>query len=109
VEIARAIAKAVRGSSGGLRGVRALGLLVDGYAQVSMNLTDFRSTPLHRAFELVAREAEARGVTVRSSELVGLIPEEALLDAARYYLRLPGLRAEHVLERRAAQSLTGEL
>ncbi|GAB4198949.1 MAG: glutamate formimidoyltransferase [Roseiflexaceae bacterium] len=100
VRVARAVARAVRGSSGGLRGVRALGLLVNGVAQVSMNLIDYRNTPLHRAFEMVAREALAHGAAITHSELVGLIPEDALLDAARFYLRLPDLRPAHVLERR---------
>ena len=100
VAIARQIAKAVRGSSGGLRGVRALGLLVDGRAQVSMNLTDFTSTPVHRAVEMVAREAEVYGVSITSGELVGLIPEDALLAAGRVSLRLPQLGDQHILERR---------
>ncbi|GAB4112701.1 MAG: glutamate formimidoyltransferase [Roseiflexaceae bacterium] len=100
LRVAKAVAKAVRGSSGGLRGVRALGMLVGARAQVSMNLTDYRTTPLHRAIEMVAREAAAHGVSVAESELVGLIPEDALIDAARYLLRLPNLRAEQILERR---------
>jgi glutamate formiminotransferase len=102
LRIARRVARAVRGSSGGLRGVRALGLLVEGRAQVSMNLIDYRSTPLHRAVEMVAREAAAYGASIAESELVGLVPEDALLDAARFYLRLHTLRAEQVLERRLA-------
>ncbi len=105
LRVAKAIAKAVRGSSGGLRGVRALGMLVGGRAQVSMNLTDYRSTPLHRVFEMVGREAQAHGTTIAESELVGLIPEDALIDAARFYLRLLGMRSAQILERqvRAAQ------
>ncbi|HEX5691940.1 MAG TPA: glutamate formimidoyltransferase [Roseiflexaceae bacterium] len=101
VRIAKRIAKAIRGSSGGLRGVRGLGLLVDGRAQVSMNLIDYTTTPIHRAVEMIAREAAAYGVSVVESELVGLIPEDALIDAARFYLRLHTLRAEQVLERAA--------
>jgi glutamate formiminotransferase len=108
VRIAKRIAKAVRGSSGGLRGVRALGLLVDGRAQVSMNLIDYQSTPLHRAVELVAREAAACGASIVESELVGLIPEDALLDAARFYLRLHTMHADQVLERRLAQIAAAE-
>lgn len=102
VAIAKRIAKAVRGSSGGLRGVRALGLLVDGRAQVSMNLIDYKNTPLHRVVELVAREAAAYGATIVESELVGLIPEDALLDAARFYLRLHAMEESQLLERRLA-------
>ena len=100
VRIARRIAKAIRGSSGGLRGVRALGLLVDGRAQVSMNLTDYRTTPLHRVVEMVAREAAAYGVMISESELVGLIPEDALIDAARFYLQLHTMDSKQILERR---------
>lgn len=107
VRIARQIARAVRESSGGLRGVRALGLLVGGRAQVSMNLIDYRTTPIHRAFELIEREAHARGVTIVESELVGLAPLDAVLDAARYYLRLHGMTAGQVLEHRIARQLRG--
>jgi len=108
VRVAKRVAKAVRGSSGGLRGVRALGLLVNERAQVSMNLIDYRATPLHRAVELVAREAAAHGAAIVESELVGLIPEDALLDAARFYLRLHALREDQVLERRLAQVTSEE-
>src|SRR5262245_27014586 len=108
VQIAKRVAKAVRGSSGGLRGVRALGLLVDGRAQVSMNLIDHQNTPLHRTVELVAREAAAYGVSIVESELVGLIPEDALLDAARFYLRLHGMHDDQVLERRLARAMTND-
>lgn len=100
LKIAKAIARAIRGSSGGLRGVRALGLLVAGHAQVSMNLTDYKSTPLHRVIDMIAREAANYGVTIATSELVGLIPEDALIDAARYYLRLHSLKSDQILERR---------
>src|SRR5437868_6781237 len=74
VDIAKKIAKAVRFSSGGLRFVKGAGFLVRGLAQVSMNLTDFEQTPVHRVFELVKREAERYGVRPVSSEIVGLIP-----------------------------------
>lgn len=100
VRIARRIAKAVRGSSGGLRGVRALGLLVDGRAQVSMNLTDYKTTPLHRVVDMVVREAAAYGVMISESELVGLIPEDALIDAACFYLHLHTMDTQQILERR---------
>ena len=72
--VAKEVAKAVRGSSGGLRYVKGLGLEVDGQAQVSMNLVDTEKTPLYRAYEMVKMEAEARGVTPTWSELVGLVP-----------------------------------
>jgi len=71
VDIAKKIAKAVRFSSGGLRFVKGAGFLVRGMAQVSMNLTDFEQTPVHRVFELVKREAARYGVAAVSSEIVG--------------------------------------
>src|SRR6185503_7286550 len=73
VPVAKEVAKAVRGSSGGLRYVKGLGLEVDGQAQVSMNLVDTEKTPLHRAFDMVKAEAEARGVSPTWSEIVGLV------------------------------------
>jgi len=98
VDIARKIAQAVRGSSGGLRYVKALGLLVDGKAQVSMNLTDFTQTPVYHAVEMVRREAQRYGVMVERSELIGLLPQSVLLDVAKWYLQLDNLTPERVLE-----------
>jgi glutamate formiminotransferase/formiminotetrahydrofolate cyclodeaminase len=98
VEVAKAVAKAVRGSSGGLRYVKGLGLEVDGQAQVSMNLVDTDRTPLHRAYDMVRMEAEARGVTPTRSELVGLVPERVLFDAAAHHIRLPDFTSDMVLE-----------
>lgn len=100
VEIAKKIAKTVRHSSGGLRFVKALGLLVEGKAQVSMNLTDYRRTPIHVVVEMIRREAARYGVMVERSELVGMIPQEALLDAATWYLQLDGFTPDQVLENR---------
>jgi glutamate formiminotransferase/formiminotetrahydrofolate cyclodeaminase len=88
VEIAKAIARAVRQSSGGLRFVKAMGVLVEGKAQVSMNLTDFYQTPIARVVELVRREAARHGASITHSELVGLTPQAALVDAAQWYLQL---------------------
>lgn len=98
VSIAQKIAKAVRHSSGGFRYVKALGLLVEGRAQVSMNLTDFRHTPVFRVMEAVRSEAGRYGVAVHHSELVGLIPQDALRDSAVWYLQLDGFQTEQVLE-----------
>ena len=100
VEVAKKIARAIRHSSGGLRYVKALGLLVKGRAQVSMNLTDYRKTPIYRVMEMIRREASRYGVAVTSSEIIGLVPEEALLDAAIYYLQLDGFSYDQILERR---------
>jgi glutamate formiminotransferase/formiminotetrahydrofolate cyclodeaminase len=96
--IAKLVAKAVRGSSGGLRYVKALGLEVDGQAQVSMNLVDTEQTPLHRAYEAVRTEAMALGVTPTWSELVGLIPERVLLDAGVRHVQLRGFSPSQTLE-----------
>jgi len=103
VEIARAIARAVRHSSGGLRYVKALGLLVEGQAQVSMNLTNYQRTPVARVVEMIRREAARYGVSVARSEVVGLLPAEALYDAAAYYLQLSGFSPAQVLEDRLAE------
>ena len=102
VEIARQIARAVRFSSGGYRYVKAMGveLASRGMAQVSMNLTDFESTPVHRVFETVKREAERYGVAVAKSEIVGLIPKKALEMAAEYYLQIGNFQPSVVLENR---------
>jgi glutamate formiminotransferase/formiminotetrahydrofolate cyclodeaminase len=100
VEIAKKIARTIRHSSGGLRYVKALGLLVNGKAQVSMNLTDFNKTPIHVAVELIRREAQRYGAGIESSEVVGLLPQQALLDAAVWYLQLDNFRPEMVLENR---------
>lgn len=100
VNIAKKIAKAVRQSSGGLRYVKGLGLLVDGRAQVSMNLTNFSETPIARVVEFIRREAERYGVGIHHSELVGLIPQEALVDAAVWYTQLDSFSPEQILESR---------
>jgi len=103
VEIAQAIARAVRHSSGGLRYVKALGLLVKGRSQVSMNLTDYRQTPVHRVVEMIRREAERYGVPVVESELIGLIPNDALVEAAAFYLQMGGdFSSQQILENRLA-------
>jgi glutamate formiminotransferase/formiminotetrahydrofolate cyclodeaminase len=100
VSIAKAIAKAVRHSSGGLRYVKGLGLLVEGRAQVSMNLTHFKATPLARVVELIRREAGRYGVGIHHTELVGLIPQEALVDAAQWYLQMDQFDEQQILEKR---------
>jgi glutamate formiminotransferase / formiminotetrahydrofolate cyclodeaminase len=100
VSIAKKIAKAVRHSTGGLRYVKGLGLLVDGRAQVSMNLTDFRETPIARVVEFIRREAGRYGTAIHHSELVGLIPQESLVDAAVWYTQLDQFDKEQILESR---------
>ena len=100
VEVAKRIAKTVRHSSGGLRFVKALGLLVEGQAQVSMNLTDLRRTPIALVVETIRREAARYGVAITRSELIGMAPQQALLDAAVWYLQLDNFTPDLVLENR---------
>jgi glutamate formiminotransferase / 5-formyltetrahydrofolate cyclo-ligase len=102
LDVAKKIAAAVRMSSGGYRYVKAMGLALEdrGLVQVSMNLTNFEKTPIFRVFETVKREAARYGVAVLESEVVGLVPSAALIQAAEYYLQLEGFRPTQVLEAR---------
>jgi glutamate formiminotransferase len=100
LDVARKIAAAIRHSSGGLRYVKAMGVMLEDrrIAQVSINLTNFQKTPIHRVFDLVAREAARYGVTVLESEIVGLIPNAALAAAAEHYLQLERFGPAQILE-----------
>jgi glutamate formiminotransferase/formiminotetrahydrofolate cyclodeaminase len=98
VEIAKKIAKAIRQSSGGMRYVKALGLSVEGRAQVSMNLTNFHESLMGRVVEMIRREAQRYGVGIHHSELVGLIPQQALVDAAVWYTQLDQFSPDQILE-----------
>jgi glutamate formiminotransferase/formiminotetrahydrofolate cyclodeaminase len=109
VEIAKNVAKAVRFSSGGLRFVKGAGFLVRGLAQVSMNLTDFEQTPIHRVFEVVKREAARYGVTPASSEIVGLIPKKALEAAAQWFLQVENFDSSLILENRLSAVMSGKM
>lgn len=109
VDIAKKIAKAVRFSSGGLRFIKGAGFLVRGMAQVSMNLTDFEQTPIHRVFELVKREAARYGVMPVSSEIVGLIPKAALEQAAEWFLQIEHFDSSLILENRLAAVMSGKM
>ncbi len=108
IEAANRIARAIRHSSGGLRYVKALGLEVNGRAQVSMNLTDHTRTPIHRVQEMIRVEAARMGYQISHSELIGLIPNQALIDAARWYLQLDLFAPEQVLEQRLQAVEAGE-
>ena len=90
LDVAKRIATAVRHSSGGLRFVKAMGVtLADrGIVQVSMNLTNYEKTPIHRVFEFVRREAARYGVTVLESEIIGLVPSAALTASAAWFLQM---------------------
>ena len=107
LQIAKSIAKAVRGSSGGFKYVKGLGLEVDGQAQVSMNLVDTEKTPLHIAFDFVKMRAETEGAQVTWSEIVGLVPEKVLLDTAVSHLRLREFTPAQLLERQVREVMSG--
>ena len=107
LQIAKNVAKAVRGSSGGFKYVKGLGLEVDGQAQVSMNLVDTEKTPLHTAFDFVKMRAETEGAKVTWSEIVGLVPERVLFDAAASHLQLRQFTPKQVLERQVREVTNG--
>ncbi|MFY9134988.1 MAG: glutamate formimidoyltransferase [Bacillota bacterium] len=102
IGIAKKIARAVRESSGGLANVKALGVMLEDrqIAQVSMNLVNYVKTPIPRVMEMVRREADRYGVSVVESELIGLMPMDAVLDTAAYYLQLPKLEQSQIIEAR---------
>ena len=100
LDVAKKIAAAIRFSSGGYRFVKAMGIKLDdrNLAQVSMNLTNYEKTPIFRVFDTVAREAARYGVNVLESEIVGLVPANALYAVAAHYLQLEGFSPSQVLE-----------
>ena len=102
ITIANRIAKSMRESSGGLMNVQARGIFLEDKqrAQVSMNILNFATTPLCRVFELVKMEAARYGVGIVESELIGLAPAQAFMDVASYYLQLPGLSRNALVETR---------
>jgi len=107
VNIAKKIAKTIRFSTGGLRYVKSMGIMLEArnQAQVSINLTDFEQTSMHLVYETVRREAERYGVPVVGSEIVGLIPKKTLEMSAEYFLRFENFKPELVLENRMADAL----
>ena len=105
VELARGIAGQIRERDGGLPNVKAMGLALEDCVQVSMNLTDYRVTSMVVALEAVRSCAAAAGVYVRESEVVGLVPEEALVDVARVALLAGGLSRDQVLEARVLDAV----
>jgi len=109
VGIANKIAKAIRFSSGGLRYVKSMGveLKARNLAQVSINLTDFEQTPMHRVYEIVKREAARYGVLPVGSEIVGLVPKKAIEMAADFFLQLENFSPEQVFENKLAAALGG--
>ncbi len=109
VAIANKIAKAIRFSSGGLRYVKSMGveLKARNLAQVSINLTDFEQTPMHRVYEMVKREAERYGAMPVGSEIVGLVPKKAIEMAADFFLQLENFSPAQVFENKLADALSG--
>jgi len=110
LSVAKSIAKAIRHSSGGLRHVKAMGFAIKdrNIVQVSINMVNFKGTPLFRAFEMVRSEAQRYGVPVIGSEVVGLVPADALIDCAEFYLRLENFKRDQVLENRLAEDGSDE-
>jgi glutamate formiminotransferase/formiminotetrahydrofolate cyclodeaminase len=98
VSIADKIARRVRNSSGGFHFVKGMGVLVEGCAQVSMNLTNFKRSPMAQITEMIRREAQRYGVSIHHSEVVGLIPNAALIDASKWYMQMDQFEPEQVLE-----------
>lgn len=100
VQIAKNIAAAIREAKGGYKYCRAMGVMIEdrNVAQVTINMVNYTGTPLHRVFETVKAEAARYGVNVIGSEIIGLTPLQALLDAADYYLRLEGFDRKQILE-----------
>ncbi len=105
VRIAKAVAASIREQSGGLKNVRALGFSIENgrRAQVSMNLVNVEATPIHRVLALVRAEAARHGAAISGCEVVGLVPEAAMLDAAEHAMQLEGFRRDQVLELRLKQ------
>lgn len=109
IAIANKIAKAIRFSSGGLRYVKSMGveLKARNLAQVSINLTDYEQTPMHRVYELVKREAERYGAVPVGSEIVGLVPKKAVEMAAEYFLQLENFSPAQIFENKLQTALSG--
>jgi len=100
VEIAKEISKKIRESNGGHRYLQARGMFIEekGLAQVSMNILDFKKLPLYRVVELVKLEAKRYGVSIRETELIGLLPLAAALESLAYYTQLPSLTKDQIIE-----------
>lgn len=106
ISAARAIARDIRASNGGLQGVKAIGVVANGRAQVSMNITDFRTTPMRQIYSTIQHLAQRHGVLIDDAELIGLIPEDAYEADSEWVRQIPGFDpAFKVLERRLKQPL----
>lgn len=102
MNIGKKIARALRGRDGGFTFVKSLAFFLDDrkVVQISMNLTNYRKTPIHRVFEMVKLEAARWGISVIESEVVGLVPMEAILESAKFYLQLNGFKSDQILEKK---------
>lgn len=100
LEVAKEIAKNVRLSNGGFKNVKAIGLALEekSMIQVSMNLTDYRETPIHRVLETIRAEAKRYGLLIKETELVGTIPTNAMMESMAYYLQLQSFESDQVIE-----------
>ena len=107
LSIAKAIARAVRHSNGGLRYCKAMGVNLEDeeLVQVSMNMTDYTRTSLSQAFELIRVEADRHGVSIKESEIIGLVPSDALMNVAEHYLRLNDFSEDQIIENRLLEDL----
>lgn len=108
VSIAEKIARRVRNSTGGFHFVKGIGLLVDGLAQVSMNLTNYQRSPMAQVTEFVRREAQRYGVGIHHTEIVGLVPSRAIINAGRYYMQMDGFEHDQLLENRLFAAPAGQ-
>lgn len=109
VSIAQKIARRTRHSNGGFRFVKGIGLLVDGLAQVSMNLTDYRRSPMAQVTEFVRREAQRYGVGIHHTEIIGLVPMRAMVNAGKWYMQIDDLKDEQILENQVFGSQSEEM
>ncbi|HRC53856.1 MAG TPA: glutamate formimidoyltransferase [Bacillota bacterium] len=100
VKVARTIARHIRESSGGLPAVQAKGVMIEelGLAQVTMNLLDYKTTPMHVVMAEIEKEASEKGIDIVNSEIIGLVPLDALLDTAYARLKLEGFQRERILD-----------
>jgi glutamate formiminotransferase len=105
LEIANKIARTVRFAGGGLRFVKAMGVMLEerNIVQVSMNLVNYEKTSMYRAFEMIKMEAARYGVSVVGSEVIGLLPMKALIDCAEYYMQIEDFSIDQVLEKRIVE------
>jgi glutamate formiminotransferase len=105
-DLAHQIARIIRHSTGGLRYVKAMGMLVEDRAQVSMNLTNYKRTSIARVVEMIRTEASRLGTSIHHCELVGMIPQDALIDAGLWYLQLTDFKPDQILEKKLSDILS---